>query len=106
MLAHRGAHVVLAVRDPAKGGRVAQEMSGLRGQVEVSRLDVSDLDSVRAFADRCGDRFHRVEALSEVPGGAMRVLDMKIPAVCAAIESGETPPLELYRSDISIDYQP
>ncbi len=64
------------------------------------------LKALAGFAHRCGDRFHRVEALSEVPGGGMRVLDMKIPAVCAAIESGENPPLELYRSDISIDYQP
>ncbi len=55
VLAHRGAHVVLAVRDPAKGARVARELSSMRGQVEVSRLDVSDLDSVHAFAERTGE---------------------------------------------------
>jgi NAD(P)-dependent dehydrogenase (short-subunit alcohol dehydrogenase family) len=46
-LAARGAHVVLAVRDTAKGARVAAEMSGA---TEVRRLDLADLASVRAFA--------------------------------------------------------
>ncbi|WP_306821828.1 oxidoreductase [Streptomyces sp. NP160] len=47
-LAARGARVVLAVRDTAKGQRVA---AGLAGTTEVRRLDLSDLASVRAFAD-------------------------------------------------------
>lgn len=47
ILAHRGARVVLAVRNPAKGEQAA---ATIRGDVEVRRLDVSDLDSVRAFA--------------------------------------------------------
>ena len=47
ILAHRGAHVVLAVRNVEKGEAAAATM---RGQVEVRRLDVSDLGSVRAFA--------------------------------------------------------
>jgi NAD(P)-dependent dehydrogenase (short-subunit alcohol dehydrogenase family) len=44
-LAAAGAHVVLAVRDPAKG-----EAAGVPG-AEVRRLDLADLASVRAFAD-------------------------------------------------------
>ncbi|WP_018331365.1 oxidoreductase [Actinomycetospora chiangmaiensis] len=46
-LAAAGARVVLGVRDPAKGERVA---ASLPGTVEVRRLDLADLASVRAFA--------------------------------------------------------
>ena len=46
-LAHAGAHVVLAVRDPAKGQAVAD---GIAGDTEVRELDLSSLLSVRAFA--------------------------------------------------------
>ena len=48
VLAGAGAHVVLAVRNLDKGRRVAAEISG---ETDVRRLDVSDLGSVRAFAD-------------------------------------------------------
>jgi NAD(P)-dependent dehydrogenase (short-subunit alcohol dehydrogenase family) len=47
-LARAGARVVLAVRDVAKGERAAATMPGER---EVRRLDLADLDSVRAFAE-------------------------------------------------------
>ncbi|MGY1653225.1 oxidoreductase [Geodermatophilus sp. SYSU D01119] len=47
-LAAAGARVVLAVRDPARGRAAA---AGLTGEVEVRRLDLADLASVRAFAD-------------------------------------------------------
>jgi NAD(P)-dependent dehydrogenase (short-subunit alcohol dehydrogenase family) len=43
-LAAAGAHVVLAVRDVARG-----KATGIPG--EVRHLDLADLDSVRAFAD-------------------------------------------------------
>ncbi|MFE7167867.1 oxidoreductase [Streptomyces sp. NPDC057616] len=46
-LAGAGAHVVLAVRDPRRGEAAA---SGVRGSVEVRRLDLADLASVREFA--------------------------------------------------------
>jgi NAD(P)-dependent dehydrogenase (short-subunit alcohol dehydrogenase family) len=46
-LARAGARVVLAVRDTAKGERVAAAMPGT---VEVRRLDLADLASVRDFA--------------------------------------------------------
>ncbi|WP_194821997.1 oxidoreductase [Micromonospora sp. S-DT3-3-22] len=49
-LAARGARVVLAVRDPAKGAAAA---AGMTGDVEVRRLDLADLASVRAFAEGC-----------------------------------------------------
>jgi NAD(P)-dependent dehydrogenase (short-subunit alcohol dehydrogenase family) len=46
-LARAGARVVLAVRNKAKGERVAE---GMPGAVEVRTLDVGDLASVRSFA--------------------------------------------------------
>ncbi len=47
-LARAGAQITLAVRDEAKGQAAAAAMSGT---VEVRRLDLADLASVRAFAD-------------------------------------------------------
>ncbi|MQA35669.1 oxidoreductase [Modestobacter roseus] len=46
-LAAAGARVVLAVRDVSRGEQAA---AGLTGEVEVRRLDLADLASVRAFA--------------------------------------------------------
>jgi len=46
-LAGAGAHVVLAVRDPRRGEAAA---AGVHGSVEVRRLDLADLASVREFA--------------------------------------------------------
>ncbi len=46
-LAGAGAEVVLAVRDRAKGERVA---ASIEGRTEVRVVDVADLSSVRAFA--------------------------------------------------------
>jgi NAD(P)-dependent dehydrogenase (short-subunit alcohol dehydrogenase family) len=47
-LARAGARVVLAVRDPARGEKAAATITGER---EVRSLDLSDLASVRSFAD-------------------------------------------------------
>ncbi|ORW93873.1 oxidoreductase [Mycobacterium sp. IEC1808] len=48
-LARVGAHVILAVRNTDKGDAAAARMTG---QVEVCRLDLQDLSSVRHFADQ------------------------------------------------------
>ncbi|GAB6899075.1 oxidoreductase [Kineosporia succinea] len=48
VFAARGARVVLAVRNPAKGQQVAAR---LPGRTEVHRLELGDLSSVRSFAD-------------------------------------------------------
>jgi NAD(P)-dependent dehydrogenase (short-subunit alcohol dehydrogenase family) len=48
-LAEAGARLVLAVRDVAKGEAAADS---IRGDCEVRQLDLADLSSVRAFADR------------------------------------------------------
>jgi NAD(P)-dependent dehydrogenase (short-subunit alcohol dehydrogenase family) len=49
-LARAGAHVVLAVRDVRRGEAAAATVRGARGSVEVRRLDLADLSSVREFA--------------------------------------------------------
>jgi NAD(P)-dependent dehydrogenase (short-subunit alcohol dehydrogenase family) len=49
VLAERGAHVVLAVRNLDRGRTAAAQMSG---EVGVALLDVADLSSVRAFAEQ------------------------------------------------------
>jgi len=51
VLAERGAHVVLAVRNLDRGRAAAAQMDG---DVEVGLLDVADLASVRAFAESVG----------------------------------------------------
>jgi NAD(P)-dependent dehydrogenase (short-subunit alcohol dehydrogenase family) len=52
-LARHGAHVIMAVRDEAKGEQALETLRG--GQpdagVELRRLDLADLDSVKAFAE-------------------------------------------------------
>lgn len=47
-LAEAGAHVVLAVRDVARGETAAESISG---DCEIRQLDLADLASVRAFAN-------------------------------------------------------
>ena len=48
-LAAKGAKVVLACRDTGKGEQAAR---GMTGDVSVSKIDLGDLASVKAFADR------------------------------------------------------
>ncbi len=53
-LARKGAHVILAVRDEDKGRRAVAEITAAHpgAELEVRRIDLADLDSVRAFSDR------------------------------------------------------
>ncbi|MCX5069570.1 oxidoreductase [Micromonospora lupini] len=64
-LAVHAAHVVLAVRDEEKGRRVAAGILAAQpgAQLEVRRIDLADLDSVRAFADRMHADHRRVDVL-------------------------------------------
>jgi hypothetical protein len=50
-LARNGAKIIMAVRNTTKGETAAQEIPG---QVEVRRLDLQDLSSVRQFAEGIG----------------------------------------------------
>lgn len=65
MLALKGARVVLACRSEAKGkdaiGRLQSEDPA--GEVELKLLDLSDLDSVAAFADSLGSEVDGIDLL-------------------------------------------
>ena len=64
-LARAGAHVVMAVRDPAKAtaaiGEVARLVPG--AEVEAMTLDQADLASIRRFSDEFHKRFDRLDLL-------------------------------------------
>ncbi|WP_121703974.1 oxidoreductase [Streptomyces sp. E5N298] len=64
-LAGRGGHVILAVRDEQKGRRAVEAVSaGQPGaRLEVRRLDLADLDSVRAFAMEVRTEHPRLDVL-------------------------------------------
>jgi NAD(P)-dependent dehydrogenase (short-subunit alcohol dehydrogenase family) len=57
-LARHGASVVLGVRDEARGADAVEQVLGQvpGARVEVRRLDLADLASVRAFADTVGQQ--------------------------------------------------
>ncbi len=61
-LVQRRAHVVFAVRDPAKGRQAAASLGG-PGATSVVELDLADLDQVAACADTLLDRHHNLSAL-------------------------------------------
>src|SRR3954454_18604757 len=61
-LVGRGAHVVLAVRDPARGREVAASLAG-PGSTSVVALDLADLDEVARCAEALLDRHDALAAL-------------------------------------------
>ncbi|MEU2239912.1 oxidoreductase [Streptomyces sp. NPDC018338] len=65
-IARRGGRVILAVRDETKGREVVEELVS-RGMApdlfDVRRLDLADLDSVRAFAARLREEHPRLDVL-------------------------------------------
>ncbi|MGI4748967.1 MAG: oxidoreductase [Janthinobacterium lividum] len=73
-LAGKGAHVVLAVRDQARGDATLARIMKLhpRAQATVSLLDVADLSSVRAFAARMETTFPRIDVLLNNAGLGMQ----------------------------------
>jgi len=64
-LAAAGAHVVMAVRDKAKGEAAAEQVrAGAPGaSVELGELDLASLDSIRTFAAWLADRQPRIDLL-------------------------------------------
>ncbi|OKJ00661.1 short-chain dehydrogenase [Streptomyces sp. CB01249] len=64
-LARRGGHVILAVRDEAKGRRAAAGLAAAQpdARLEVRRIDLADLDSVRAFAEKLHADHARLDVL-------------------------------------------
>lgn len=65
VLAARGAHVVLAVRNPEKGGEARERIlaASPNADVTVRELDLTSLDSVRAAAAALKTGFPRVDLL-------------------------------------------
>jgi hypothetical protein len=63
------------------------------------------LRALAAFAGKYGEAFHRIEALAEVDGH-MKVIDMQIPAVREAVVHGKESPIDMYRSNIAVQYDP
>jgi NAD(P)-dependent dehydrogenase (short-subunit alcohol dehydrogenase family) len=61
-LVERGAHVVFAVRDTAKGEKAATGLAG-SGSTSVVELDLSDVDQVEGCAETLLDRHDNLSAL-------------------------------------------
>ena len=73
-LVGRGAHVVLAVRDTAKGAKAAARLTG-PGSTSVAELDLADLDQVSGCALRLLERHDNLSVLicnAGVMGGPFR----------------------------------
>ncbi|MFJ9580390.1 oxidoreductase [Streptomyces sp. NPDC101191] len=64
-LARHGGHVVLAVRDGGRGRAAAQRIAGEvpGARLDVRRVDLADLDSVREFADKLRAEHPRLDVL-------------------------------------------
>ncbi|AJF66276.1 oxidoreductase [Streptomyces vietnamensis] len=62
-LARRGGRVILAVRDEEKGRRAAEGLGVDARLLDVRPLDLADLDSVRAFAERLRAEHPRLDVL-------------------------------------------
>jgi NAD(P)-dependent dehydrogenase (short-subunit alcohol dehydrogenase family) len=64
-LARKGAQVILACRDPQRAAAAASRIAGevTSGSVTVQQLDLSDLESVRQFADRFVAEHQRLDLL-------------------------------------------
>jgi NAD(P)-dependent dehydrogenase (short-subunit alcohol dehydrogenase family) len=73
-LAARGASVILAVRDTAKGAAVADAIRAkhTRAQLTVSALDLASLASVAAFARQINDTAPRIDVLLNNAGLGMQ----------------------------------
>ncbi len=65
VLAHRGAHVVLAVRNLEKGNAALSRIvaASPRADVTLQALDLSSLDSVRSAADALRTAYPRIDLL-------------------------------------------
>lgn len=61
------------------------------------------LQGLAKFAAEFGDRFDRIHAVTKV-GLSWRILDLKIEMVREAILGGRRSPLEMYESDVAIEY--
>jgi retinol dehydrogenase 12 len=73
-LAHKGAHVVIAARNPIKATAAVKEVSeraGAEASVESIALDLASFASVHAFANAFTDAHDRLDVLVNNAGGAL-----------------------------------
>lgn len=86
----------------------------VRGEIVASIIDphghhLDDADmklrALAKFAAEYGASFQRIEALAEVEG-RMKIIDMQVSAVRDAVLAGRESPVDIYRSDVSIEYDP
>jgi hypothetical protein len=61
------------------------------------------LKALAEFSQQYGSAFYRIEAVTQIEHG-MRVLDMTIPQVRDAVRHGRQTPVELYLSDLAVEY--
>lgn len=71
VLHRKGAHVVLAVRDPDKGREAAAAIRCGAAPLDVMRLDLADLDSIRRFAQDFRSRHGHLHVLMNNAGVMM-----------------------------------
>ena len=71
-LARLGAHVVLGVRDAARGEAVAREIRSAGGSAEVLPIDLASFESVRRAAARLAEAHAALDVLVNNAGVAMR----------------------------------
>ena len=64
---------------------------------------LSKLRGLAMFTETHGESFHRIESVSRVPKGMLRVLDLMDPTVRKKIEKAENAE-SLYNSDVATDY--
>jgi len=83
------------------GGKVRASIVDPHGHhLEDSLLKLRGL---ARFAEEHGDEFHRIESVTKI-GTTMRILDLQIPVVREALIRGDDTPIELYQSDLAVDY--
>ncbi len=59
----QGGHVVMAVRRVKAGEQAAEQLKGLKGSTEVMKCDLSDLVSVRSFAEAFQKKYDHLDGL-------------------------------------------
>jgi len=76
-LGKKGANIVIASRSVDKAQKAASELkSGIKGNVDVVKLDLGDLSSVRAAAEDVNQRFEKLDGLIN-NAGVMQTPELK-----------------------------
>ena len=70
VLSGKGAHVVMAARNPEKGERALAEVRRRHpdAEVDLMRLDLADFDSIRRFSEEFHGRYPQLHVLIENAG--------------------------------------